>query len=140
MDDGKLSRICILKKDKGLITITLKVSKSLLAGAEFKLYKSKDEKYYAAWKMACKDEDTVEFVLKKRPEDINRHILTWQILLCSMDPKVFEGFTEVNVLQERLPCKINIPTRREMDNIPPCKINKSDKFTESLMFIIRADS
>lgn len=139
MDDGKLSRICILDKDKGLLTLAFKVSKSLAAGAEFKLYKAKDQKNYAAWKMACKDNDSVTYILKKRPEELNRHILSWQILLCSLDPKIYEGIVDIIIMQQGKPCKINIPSSREFKNIPPCQIKRTDKCSESLMFIVRTE-
>mgnify|MGYP001296844629 CR=1 FL=1 len=112
MDDGKLNRICIINKDRGPLAISFNVTEKLVAGAEFKLYSSPNSKEFISWKMASKDGNRVIYPIRKSLEEINRCVLTWQVLLCSLDASVFEGRVIVKILQEGSPCKINIPAER----------------------------
>lgn len=137
MDISKINRICIVNKDEGFISVNFSVSNELMAGAEFKLLNSNNLEEINTWKMASKNASKSIYTIKLTAENINRHILTWQALVCSLNPKVFIGEINVVITQKGHPCRINIPATKEFDNIAPCQLNRPDKATQSLMFVLK---
>lgn len=138
MDFTKVNRMCIINNDEGYVTVTFKVSEGMMAGAEFKLYKPDDNEPVFTWKMASKDTSKAIFTIKLLPHEIHRNVMTWQVLLCSLDASKFKGAVLVTLSQKGVACKFNIPTLKEFDNVPPCQINKTDKFTQSMMFVVKS--
>lgn len=138
MDFSKINRMCIINKDEGYVTITFKVSESMMAGAEFKLINPQVKEPVFTWKMASKDTSKAIFTIKLLPHEIHKFVVTWQVLLCSLSLKIFKGSVQVSASQKGVPCKINIPPIKEFDNVPPCQINKTDIYTQSMMLVVKS--
>lgn len=138
MDFSKVNRMCIINKEEGYVTITFQVSDNMMSGAEFKLYNPKITEPVFTWKMASKNSSKAIFTIKLLPHEIHKFVLTWQVLLCSLNTKIFKAKVQVSASQKGVKCKFNIPAVKEFDNVPPCQINQTDKYTQSMMFVVKS--
>ncbi len=119
------------------IIIEFKAGSGLVAGAEFKLYKKDSLNYLKFWKIGSQDNEASRLVIERDSKLLNKHALTWQILCCTKNIETYNGIITIDFYQGDKKLKPNIPTLRELDNIPPCAVKRYIKFTEALLFIAR---
>lgn len=133
----KFTRYCFIKNEPGLVEVKLEASTNMIVGAEFKLYKADTMEHFYTWKMASKDGKRESKILKTNPQELNKCTMVWHALICSLDPKVYEGKINIDIYLGQEKMKMNIPVEHTFDNIPPCKIKKSSSITSSLTFVLK---
>lgn len=137
IDHDKINRFLPYELEGDPIIIVLRAGIGLVAGAEFKLYKKDSLNYLKTWKIGSQDGEESRLVIERDTKLINKHALTWQVLVCSKDVETYKGIITIDFYQGEKKLKPNISTIREMSNLPPCAIKRYDKFTEALLFVAR---
>ncbi|HRP02946.1 MAG TPA: hypothetical protein PLE30_09905 [Candidatus Kapabacteria bacterium] len=136
-DFNQIKRFLPYEMTNEPISIVLKASEGLVVGAEFKLYKKESLNYLKTWKIGCQDGEETKIVIERDTKLINKHALTWQVLCCVKDVAIYDGIVHIDFFQGDRKLRPNIPTLREMQNLPPCAIKRYNKFTEALLFVAR---
>lgn len=119
------------------ILVAIRASPGLVAGAEFKLYKKDSTNYLRTWKIGSQDGEESKLIIERDTMLLNKHVFTWQVLYCSKDVATIDGYIYIDFYQGGNQIRPNIPTYKEVDNLPPCAIKRYSKFTGSLIFVAR---
>jgi hypothetical protein len=130
-------RICLIDPNKGEVTVRLMVDDNLMCGGDFRIQNPDKRLFIEQWKMAVDDGRHISKTIKTKPEELNQKMFVWQLLICATDPQVYAGMIKISIYQQDEPCKINIPAKWDLDNIPPCAIKRSNQLTSSLTFIVK---
>ena len=136
-DIKKIGRLCPYNGHGSKINLKISTTPGMVAGAEFKLYKSASLQYLKFWKIGAQDGESASLELNVEPLLLNKHILTWQILICGKRIDVFDGTLTLEFFQDGNLLKTNTPTIWTFNNIPPCSVKQYEKFTESLVFVTK---
>ena len=137
IDHDKINRFLPFDLEGEPLIIVFKAGPGLVAGAEFKLYKKDSLNYLRTWKIGSQDGEETRIVIERDVKLLNKHAITWQVLVCSKDVETYKGFITIDFYQGEKKLKPNVPTTREFDNLPPCAIKRYSKFTEALLFVAR---
>lgn len=133
----KIKRYCFIKADSGPVYLKFYVDENLVAGAEFRLYDEDGKDFFDSWKLGAQDDESIRRHIKHNAISLNRKILTWQILTCSLKAEVDSGLIGLEFYQSEHLCKLTNPAAFKVTNVPPCKIRRTQKLTQSLMFILK---
>lgn len=133
----KKERICIYDPGAGPITVTLKVTDFITAGADFKLIYPTMNKVLEEFKLSIKESGYARHQLHFDLADLHKLKMVWQILYCSINPRESKGTIKVEFTQMNKPCRLTIPTEWEVGDIPPMQINRPDSLSASLTFMKR---
>lgn len=134
-DVANIKRYCIINPEAGNISIKLMVEKDLVCGSEFRIYDENSKELPERIKLGAQDNDYIIKQIKTNLKELNRKVLVWQLLICSKKVEIDTGRVSIELQQQGKSCKLTIPAIFKIDNIPPCKIKRSRKLTQSLMFI-----
>ena len=137
IEHDKINRYLPYELEGDPLIIVLRVAEGLVAGAEFKLYKKDSMSYLKSWKLGSQDGEEARVVIERDTKLLNKHALTWQVLCCTKDVDIYKGLITIEFYQGEKKLKPNIPTNREMNDLPPCAIKRYNKFTEALLFVAR---
>ena len=131
-------RYCILKPDKGPVQIKFSVSNEIMAGADFKIYDESKINTLDEWKMTVENNSYSLRTFKTNVKNLNKAILAFQILCCSLKNNIFQGTVELEIIQDNESCQMTLPAKWQRDNIPPCVLNNPDMFGGSITFILKS--
>lgn len=137
VDHDKINRYLPYELEGEPLIIVFKAGPGLVAGAEFKLYKKDSLNYLKTWKIGSQDGEENRIVIERDVKLLNKHALTWQVLCCAKDVDTYDGLINIDFYQGEKKLKPNIPTVRELENLPPCAIKRYSKFTEAILFVAR---
>lgn len=136
MSDKSLDRICIFDPANGSISIRLISDLELVIGLDFKIYTPDGKTSLLDGRFGT--QNGIEAVKKIRIDediDLNKHIITWQILCCIKKVELSTGTVVIEMLQNNQALKMNIPCIYNFKNIPPCVTKHYVNHTESLIFV-----
>lgn len=132
------SRYCIVLPDDGLVTVRLSVPPYIAAGSDFILYNEDGTRVVEQWKLSAENNSYADRIIKTDIRNLNRKNLAWAVLSCSLNPRISEALIEIEFFQKESLCQMTLPASQRLLNIPPCKVKGADKFSGSLMFIVRS--
>lgn len=130
-------RYCVVVPGKGRIIIKMFVSKSFIAGGDFKIYDEAGIKVVEQFKMTAEYGSPAKYEITIEPDKLWRKILNWQVLVCSKNVDVYEGFVKIDVEQDNFKSKLTIPTRWNFDNLAPCQLKIPKRINETMVFILK---
>lgn len=130
-------RYCVVIPDKGKVIVKLFVSKSFIAGGDFKLYDETGGKVIENFKMTSEYGSPAKYEFITSPTNLWKKILNWQILVCSKNVDVYEGFVKIEIEQDNFKSKLTIPTRWNFHNMPPCQLKSPRRINETMVFILK---
>ena len=133
------TKYCIIEPKGGSVMLDFTVEPQIVAGADFELIRTEDDTVLKNWKMSVDENKPGRKRIHSEPEELNKVVMVWEILCCSLNPDLFESTINLTITQNRKPCKITEPLKYTRLNIPPCKIKQPDKFQDSIVFIIRKE-
>lgn len=132
----KVDRICLIDPKITSLRIVISMSSNLMAGIEIKLLKS-DKTTYKTIKTTITPNTKLTKDITIEPAQLHKGFLVWNVVLCSTDIKTETGTFELTLQQNLNTLRPTVPTLRNITKIPPCKINRTTEFTDSLMFMIK---
>lgn len=133
------TKYCIIEPNGGSVIVEMIVEPQIVVGADFELIKSEDDTVLKNWKLTVESDKPSKVRVHSDPNELNKVIMVWEILCCSMNPELFESTIKMSITQNMKPCKITEPLKYTRVNIPPCKVNQPDRFKDSIVFIIRKE-
>jgi hypothetical protein len=135
---GNQARYCFIDRQGGSVAIKFSVSKSLVAGADFKLFQENLKDVKESWKMSADDGMYTLRTIRTVTSELHKKSLVWQVLCCSTDISVFTGGIEISVVQNNNECKMTAPATYNLPNIPPCSLNNPVSASGHLTFILKS--
>ena len=133
------TKYCIIEPKGGSVMLDFVVEPQIVAGADFELINSEDDSVLKNWKMSVNEQKQGKFRIHTDPNELNKVVMVWEILCCSLNSDLFESTINLSITQNSKQCKVTEPLKYTRLNIPPCKVNQPDRFQDSLVFIIRKD-
>lgn len=130
---------CILEDNDLAVTLEITVEPNIVAGGDFKLINSQNNEILKNWKITVDYENPSKVRVHSSPKELNKVIMNWEILCCSMNPDIFESTIKFHLKQGGKYCKLTDKLEFTRLNIPPCKVNEPDSFQGSIIFIIRKE-
>jgi hypothetical protein len=123
--------------DKSIKSFSIKIitTNSSICGIDFKLY-NKNEYLISEWRMGIDYKDTYIKEIKIDPENMHRAILIFNAQICTKNVADDKTKLTIEIMQDFVKSKINIPLQYEIENIPPCNTSQAYELTDTLMFLI----
>ncbi len=131
------AKYCVIEEDKGPVFLEISVEPSIVAGGDFKLIKPETEETIKNWKATVDNETPLKNKIHPDPKTLHKAALAWELLVCSLNPDIFESQIKIRITQGGKVCKTNAPLNSTRLNIPPCKVNEPDSFRDAVIFIIK---
>ncbi|MBM2816403.1 MAG: hypothetical protein HW421_3165 [Ignavibacteria bacterium] len=130
-------RCCIIDAAKGPVTVKIVLSDSLIAGCDFMLADAHGGTI-EQWKLTAEANNINRYTIRQNNLALFKDShLSWQMVYCSMNPKTIEGTVEIFLFQGNEVCKITVPAKWQLTNLPPCKLNTPKSFNDSLLFVVK---
>lgn len=131
----KEKKICIVRPEFGPVNIEMFVSKSIIAGANFKLFD--ENKIYEEFNISADEKIPGSYSIYTVSPALNKKNLLWQIVFCAKDPRISTGKIKLKLFQENYECITKPSVEWELNNVPPCIVNVPNKITASLIFVVK---
>ncbi|MCX6156202.1 MAG: hypothetical protein NT007_18790 [Candidatus Kapabacteria bacterium] len=132
------NRLCVVSAKKGQVMVKISTGKKLALGADFRLNDERGAEK-ETWKINVNDDAFKMYTIKTSPQLLNKNKLTWQILCCAIDPKIFGGEIILEIYQNNQPCHLTSPAKWLPNNVAPCAVNIPTRIAGTLSFILKPD-